>query len=219
MTKITRRKRAAKTYREPRVLSLAALGLLNHMQHNLSSDGLYHWGDEATGDYFGVSRSPIKTACDELIEKGFISDVPQKRLPSGQNAPRVVKIKKPCSQINTAAKNHVPPCSQISTGHTRVTTGDSAAVLTDKHGQRPAVLTSKHPYIEGSTTSISPPSIDTSSTKTSPLHKVDGCLPVSTVPRSPVSTDTQAPARKLTALEKARLRQKAAADKIRGEGR
>lgn len=124
--KILKHKRAPKTYKEPKGLGLDATGLLAHMRDNLSSDGTYRWGVKATAEYFGISRNRIAAAYSELEDKKEVTDIYMPPLPSGRQPIRVVKTRS---------------CSQISTGETRVNTGDTGdssprneAVLTEKHG-------------------------------------------------------------------------------------
>jgi hypothetical protein len=116
--KIQRRKRAPKTYKEPKHLSLDATGLLAHMRANVSSDRTYRWGVEATAEFFGLSgRNRIRDAYDELEEKGEVRNVPQKPLPTGKQSPRTVKLK---------------PWSPITTDSTSINTGDFLRSATER---------------------------------------------------------------------------------------
>jgi hypothetical protein len=140
--KVHKYKRAPKTYKEPKYLSLDATGLLTHMRANVSSDRTYRWGVEATADFFGLGgRNRIRNAYDELEEKGEVRNVLQRPLPSGKQPPRVVRLK---------------PWSQITTEQSRVNTGDSCTTTK-------AVVTGDHHYIDSSTTVLQSVGIENSS--------------------------------------------------------
>jgi hypothetical protein len=106
--RISKHKRAPKTYAKPKALSLDATGLLCHILQNLSTDRVFNHGVRATADYFGISRGRISAAYDELEEKKIVRDVPQK---ATGKPPRVIRL---CSPIT------IPTCSQISIGETLV---------------------------------------------------------------------------------------------------
>jgi DNA-binding transcriptional MocR family regulator len=219
--RISKHKRAPKTYAKPKALSLDATGLLCHILQNLSTDRVFNHGVRATADYFGISRGRISAAYDELEEKKIVRDVPQK---ATGKPPRVIRL---CSPIT------IPTCSQISIGETPIKTGESGpetpTMLTDKHRKPGGMLIGEHPYIEGSTTVLQSERVDSSPTNTRPTKNNtqrtgDGCSPVSI----PMLTDKPSPAKDSVkdtrpkwkiaqdeVLEAVRARKRAKAEEIR----
>ena len=100
--KIKSPKRAPKTYKKPKELSLDATGLLAHMRENQTGDGIYNWGVLATAEFFGLSgRNRIAAAYKELEKAKRLVRIDVPRDPSQKQPPTVVKLI-PCSQIHTA---------------------------------------------------------------------------------------------------------------------
>ena len=100
--KIQRHKRAPKTYKTPKGLSLDATGLLAHMRENIAGDGTYRWGVQATADFFGLSgRSRIIAAYNELEKAKLLIRIDVPRDSSQKQPPTVVKLNLR-SQITTA---------------------------------------------------------------------------------------------------------------------
>lgn len=99
--KIKAHKRAPKTYKQPKGLSLDATGLLAHMREHQSTDNTYVWGVKATAEFFGISnRKRIMDAYDELENANIVTRIDVPKDATQRQPPRVVRLK-PCSQIYT----------------------------------------------------------------------------------------------------------------------
>lgn len=90
--KIKNKPPSPKTKKEPKHLSLDALGLLTHMREHRDTDGSYSWGVMKTADFFGIDHRRIREAYQELDEAKQTTTVQSGKDPkTGKNLLVIVK--------------------------------------------------------------------------------------------------------------------------------